>query len=126
MGATAGEALVQHHTHCVEVGAGIERLAEELLGRHLVGGADHEPGLGPASVPLHRPGDPEIHELHQALRRHHDVRRLDVAVDDPLLVGRLQARQTCFPTETVALTGNRARVRISSLSDVPATNSIVT
>ena len=39
---------------------------------------------------LHEPGQAEVQDLHLALRIHHDVAGLEVAVDDALGMGRLQ------------------------------------
>src|SRR3712207_7472250 len=38
--------------------------------------------------------DPEVGQLHLAVRRHQDVRRLDVAVHDPGTVGRGKDRKS--------------------------------
>ena len=48
-----------------------------------------DPGEGPLGVVLER-GDPEVGQLGPAVGGDHDVRRLDVVVDDPGLVGRVQ------------------------------------
>ena len=50
-----------------------------------MGGAQHSGGFVVHGVL--RPGDAEIHHLHVAVGLHHDVLRLDVAVDDVLVVG---------------------------------------
>ena len=39
---------------------------------------------------LHSLREPEVEHLHRAVGAHLDIRRLEVAVDDPLLVGRFE------------------------------------
>ena len=51
--AHAGEALVQHHAQAEQVAARIQRLAEDLLRRHVAAGALHHAHLGAAGA---RPG----------------------------------------------------------------------
>ena len=55
------------------------------LGGQEPGGADQQPGLRERLVGL-EPGDAEVAQLHQALRRDQDVARLHVTVHDPGLV----------------------------------------
>jgi hypothetical protein len=54
-------------------------------GRHVRGRADAGAGLGEILERLVA-RDAEVHQLHAALARQHDVRRLDVAVDDAAVV----------------------------------------
>ena len=62
---------------------------ERLLGGHERGGAERHPAVGGASsVDVAKPRDPEVEHLDLPVARHHHVRRLDVAVDDVLRVGR--------------------------------------
>ncbi len=84
-----GEGLVQHHPQRVDVGAGVHGLPLGLLGGQVGGRAQHGGGGG-EGLGGHGPGDPEVHDLHLALRREHDVGRLHVAVDDPGGVGELK------------------------------------
>ena len=65
--------------------AAVSALALGLLRRDVMGGAQHSGGFVVHGVL--RPGDAEIHHLHVAVGLHHDVLRLDVAVDDVLVVG---------------------------------------
>ena len=84
-GPPPGQELVQDHAHREDVAAPVEGLGADLLGAHVVDGPDHHAALGevgPAQL-----GDPEVHDLHGAVVEQPDVRRLDVAVDDPVLVG---------------------------------------
>ena len=86
----AREDLVQHHPHRVDVAARVELIALHLLGAHVVRRADDEARLGHPFLRLGHPRDAEVHQLHLALVVDEDVLRLDVAVDDPLLVRGLQ------------------------------------
>ena len=93
-----GQQFVEQDAQAVHVGADVHVQAAQLrlLGGHVQRGADHLGGLreqGPVGQPLPgRLGDPEIDHLHHRLvvvQRHQHVRRFDVAMDDPLLVGML-------------------------------------
>ena len=84
-GDRAGEHLVEHDAERVEVGLAGDRLAERLLGRDVVGRAEHAPG---DRQPLlgERARDAEVGDLGAAFLADEDVLRLDVAVDDHALV----------------------------------------
>ena len=84
-GQLARGGLVQHDAQRVDVAGGREILALGLLRRDVVGGAQHSGRFVVHGVL--RPGDAEVHHLHVAVGLHHDVLRLDVAVDDVLVVG---------------------------------------
>ncbi len=75
------EHLVERDAEREEIRAPVDLAARELLGRHVRRRAEHHAGLG-----LRRIGDArdaEVRHLHGvALRLVHDVRGLDVAVDD--------------------------------------------
>ena len=86
----AGEDFVEHAAQRVDIGAGVDRLAAGLLGRQVLRGADHRGGLGHAVGVGQRAGDAEVHHLHRAGLADHDVRGLDVAVDDAVLVAEVQ------------------------------------
>ncbi len=101
----AGQKLIQQHAQRVDVAPRVDILVVQLglLGRHVLQRAHHRPetrvhrALG---EPLAgRLGHAEIDDLGDrpaVIGRDQDVRRLDVAVDDPLLVGvldRLADRQ---------------------------------
>ena len=90
-----GQQLVEQDAQRVDVGAGVdvERAVLGLLGAHVFERADDRAVLGeqgPLGQPLvDRLGDAEVDHLGHRLavvERDQHVRRLDVAVDDPLLV----------------------------------------
>lgn len=90
----AREQLVEQRAERVDVGAGVEVEAHRgLLGAHGLGRADELAEAGEARAPLalrvDRPGDTEIDHLRYRTSvdgRDQDVRGLEVAVDDPLLM----------------------------------------
>ncbi len=114
--AGSGEAT-QHGEH---VGARVDReLAAELLGRHVQRRAEQVPvrvmvrpraggGRRPCRGrrPLVEAREPEVHDLHPATRADHHVVGLEVAVDEPGIVGGLQALAGARGTAP----GPRARV----------------
>jgi hypothetical protein len=84
------EHLERHAADRVEVGPGADVLRHRLLGRHVGRGADGGPGRGEERAGLHlvrRLRDPEVGDLHAPVRRDHQVLGLEVAVDDPVLLG---------------------------------------
>ena len=105
----ARQHLVEDHAGGVDVGAGVDRLAERLLGREVLGRAEDDAGLGqrlPAALGLGHLGDAEVEDLdHVALAvalDQHDVLRLEIAVHD---AGRVRVVE---PAEDLALDRQRA------------------
>ena len=96
-----GQHLEDQHAAGVEVGATVDRVAEDLLRRDVARGTDDGPGLGEAGVCqrgiLHLLGDAEVHQLHQVSavtqRAYQHVGRLEVAVHHVVLVHFLQGRE---------------------------------
>ena len=86
-GVDAGEHLVEHDAEREDVGAVVERLSRDLLGRHVARRAQQH-ARGRLHVRVAQPRDAEVHDLHAAVGEHHDVAGLHVAVDDAALVGR--------------------------------------
>jgi len=83
----SGQQLVEQAAGRIEVGARVDLLAPGLLGRQVLGGADHcgrlrhrRRGVGDRS------GDPEVHHLDLAGIGQHHIGGLDVAVHDVVLV----------------------------------------
>ena len=77
-GQALGEQAVHHHAERIEVALRTDGLVLDLFRRHVIRRADQTHRLG--LVQLFELGDTEIHDLHGAVVRHHDVARLDVAV----------------------------------------------
>ena len=80
-GDVAREHLVEHDAERVDVRLAVDVVAERLLGRDVVRGAEHA-ALGGQAAVVHRAGDAEVGDLGRALLVDEDVLRLDVAVDD--------------------------------------------
>ena len=83
--AAPGQHLVQHDAQRVNIGAAVDLLALNALGGHVFDGSHH------GALPRHagfaeHAGDAEIGHLDHVLRRDHDIRRLDVAVQDAHVV----------------------------------------
>ena len=90
--------LVEQDAEAPEVAARVDLEAAGLLRRHVARRAHHHPGVR-AKVqpdPVRRPfrrgelGEPEVEDLHVAVRAHHDVVRLDVAMDE---AARMRGRE---------------------------------
>ena len=99
--ARARQHLEQHRAERPDVRALVHRSAARLLGRHVGGRAENHPDLRHrgrrerrrirrigtrAGRRVHRFREPEVEHLHRAVRADFDVRRLQVAMDDALLV----------------------------------------
>ena len=94
---SAVEQLTEQHAQRVDVAAPVDRSSRELLGRTVAGRADDGARLcdriaeGPrhridAAVGRDRARDPEVGDAHRAVYRNEYVARLDVAVDDAVVV----------------------------------------
>ena len=83
-GPLAREELEEHAAHAEEVAAAVDLEPLHLLGRHVVGRAHDVAGAGHGGGG--EPGHPEVHDLHRLVLIDEDVRGLDVAVHDALLV----------------------------------------
>ena len=87
----AGEDFVENAAQRIDVGSGVDGIAAGLFGRQVLGGPDHRRGLGDAVAAVgDRAGDAEVHHLDRVGGADHDVRRLDVAVDDAVLMAEVQ------------------------------------
>ena len=87
----SGDELVQHDAEREHIGFSGDSLAARLFRRHVPDSAENQAGLGPrrsldrrsgAKVLGLRARQPEVEQLDVAIRPHHDVVRLDVAMDD--------------------------------------------
>ena len=88
-GDVAREHLEEDDAERVEVALGVDVLAQGLLGRDVVGRAQHA-AVGRQPLLVERAGDPEVGDLGRALLVDEDVLGLDVAVDDAAVVGGAQ------------------------------------
>jgi hypothetical protein len=88
----AGAHRVDRAAQAEQVGPVIDGLTAGLLRGHVVRGTGDDAALRQTRVG-HRPGQPEVRDLHPLDRvLQQDVRRFDVAVHEPLGMGRGQAR----------------------------------
>ena len=85
-GDVAGEHLEQHHPQRVQVRLPGDGLPERLLGRDVVGGAEHAPGDRQPFL-CERARDPKVRDLGSAFLADQHVVGLDVAMHDLALVG---------------------------------------
>ena len=102
-GITPREHLVEDHAEREDVAAMVCQQTLRLFRRHVRGGAQNDAGLccvdtegrrvregGTSHGVPHGFRQPEIEHLDRTVRAELDVRRLQVTMDDSLLVGRLQ------------------------------------
>jgi len=80
---------LQDEPKLVDVGRRRHRFAADLLRRRVRGRERPDALPPPLRLLVDEPRDPEVEELHLPVRRHEDVPRLDVAVDDEPPVGEL-------------------------------------
>ncbi len=96
MGQHPGEHLVQDDPGGVDVATGTGGAVADLLRRQVADGPHHNAlGHGVGRL-VERPGEPEVGDLHLAVVAEQDVLRLDVAVDDPRVVGRRESLEDRF------------------------------
>ena len=83
--------MIQHCTHCKQVSAGNSLPAHHLFRRHVTRSADNESRA--RHVRLGEVRHAEVHDLRVAVLGDPDVGRLDVAMDDAVLVRVREAHQ---------------------------------
>ena len=88
-GRTAGEHLVEDRTQGVDVGRrpDVLRLPARLLGGHVAGRAHDLTGRGLLAVRFQPFGQTEVGDLGHAVGGEEDVAWLEIAMDDPGLMG---------------------------------------
>ena len=85
-----GEHLHKNYAQRPNVGALINRFAENLLGSHVGEGPGRRETLRGASAG-HHTGEPKVHNFSYIVFCDDDVGRFNIAVDDVLRVSRAQA-----------------------------------
>ncbi len=85
-----GDAFVEQTAEGVEVGAAVELLAADLLGRRVVDGAERAGTAGRGRLLAEPPRQAEVREVAVAAPVDQHVGRLDVPVDEPPLVRRVE------------------------------------
>ncbi len=92
-GVLPGRHLEQHDSQCEKVGPRVERPSERLFRRHVADGAERRPGrrylawrrhvvLFPRRNGPEELGDAEVEDLDAIVVGNHDVRRLQISVQD--------------------------------------------
>ena len=102
----AHEQRVEDDAERIEVAALGDRLARGLLGRDELGGADDAAGRRQVRAGEDL-GDAEVGELDLAVGGAQDVRRLEVAVDDAVIVDVPQGRADCRAMSSTSRQGSR-------------------
>ena len=82
--------LIEDDAEGPDVGPVVDRLAAGLFRGHVRHGSDDPRGQG-SRRKIRRPGQAEIHNLGTPGGSEHDIVGLDIAVNDPLLVGGLKS-----------------------------------
>jgi hypothetical protein len=78
-----GQHAIEHHADGVQIDAMIERKALRLLGCHVVRRPEHQAAAGKPRIIDHQcVTEIDDHGGGRSDRRQHDVRRLEIAMDD--------------------------------------------
>jgi hypothetical protein len=91
-----GEQLVEHHPGRIHVALRPGTPTAGLLRRHVRDGTD-DVAFGGERVPVQKPRDPEVHDLHVTATVQHHVLRLHIGVDDSLAVSEGQSIEELGP-----------------------------
>ncbi len=115
VGHVAGQHLVEQHAEAVQVGAGIHRLAANLLRAHVARRADGQAGPGHDRGAAEGFGDAEVGQHRAAVFAEQDVLGLDVAVDDVAAVGVVQGAGHGAGDGQASCSGKPSRMRCCSV-----------
>ena len=89
----ASNGLVEDTTQRIHIRTCVRILAAGLLRRQVLRGTNHGRSLRHRRGGIiQRAGDAEVHHLHHSGVGEHNIRRFDIAVDDPSIVAGLQSR----------------------------------
>ena len=91
VGHVAGEHLVEQHAKAVQIGAGIDPLAANLLGTHIARRTDRQSGTGHDRAAAEGFGNAKVGQHRVAVLTKQDVLRLDIAVNDIAAVCVIQS-----------------------------------
>ena len=116
----AGEQFVEQHAERVDIRGGGHRVAANLLGAGVFRRHQLQPGRGrrerlARELGIEQLGNPEVQQLGCALSDHEHVRRLDVAVDDQVLVRVLNGGADV--TKELQARGGVEPVRVAVIDD---------
>ena len=92
---SSGEHLIHHSAYRVNIALGVCDVSACLFGADVMYASD---GLVGSSLALltGELGDAEVHDLDSAVSEHHDVLRLDVPVDDALVMSVLESTEYLY------------------------------
>jgi hypothetical protein len=86
----SGERHEEHAAQGVHVAARVDRRTREVLRRHEVDGPDPFAAVGQVGLGVDGSGDAEVRQVDVVVRGEQDVGRLDVAMDEPCGVRRVE------------------------------------
>ncbi len=116
-----GEHLVEHHAQRPDVRARVGGLSAELLGGHVGGGAGDQVPVDPRAE---EPREAEVEDLDRVPPDEHQVRRLDVAMDEELFMRGGQAAPRLNGDRRrprrIERARGRSRARASRLRNTPS------
>ena len=86
----SGQRLEQQAAERVDVGARVDALVDDLLGRHVLGARDDGPRTCQVAFRVGLLCEPEVAEVHVVAAREEDVGRLDIAMHQAAGVGGVE------------------------------------
>ena len=117
---TAGQQLKQDNAGGVQVGTRVHLLTASLLGRQVLGSANDSVRLRHRRLRIgDRTRDTEVHDLHLAVIRQHDVARLDIPVHQMLRMGVFKRAQHAGHDGNGLVDRHRSTVSEQFLDRVP-------
>jgi hypothetical protein len=123
-GHAAGDHLVEDNAQRIDVRAGVRLPALDLLGTHVLGGADDD-ALPRHRLGAERVGDTEVHDAGVPVPVDDDVRGLEVAVDNSQSMGLGQSIANLRGARHGLGGRQLAGLRDEAAEVLPGTNSMV-